>query len=855
MIPVTLRISGFLSYQEAVELDFNGCDVACISGANGAGKSSLLDAITWALFGKARRTDDAIINSSSRVKAAEVIYDFRYEGYLYRVQRAKPREKTTVLEFAIRDDGGNWRSLTEKSVRATEERIRATLRMDFDTFTNASFLLQGRADQFAQQAPGERKKVLSSILGLEVWEEYRAAAAARRKGLETELKAVELALAEINTELADEPNRKTRLADMEARLETAKRLRQASEANLANVKKLAVSLEEQRRMLEVREQAAAEQRHRWESQTAELAELRKECERYRQILADEMLVHAHYQRWQELRAQLERWDVLATNFREIEAQRSGPLNAIAAESARLDAERNALSVQEESLRRDQERLPDLEAQLQLIAAQMQECEQQLAARAELEDEMRKVEESRATANAENKALWDQMNALKERIGRLKEAEGAQCPLCGQPLSLEDRVRLVAELEASGKEMGDRYRANQKLQGEVDGQLADLRARRDALGGLEGKLRALAREHDRLEVEIQRIRAAGDAWAVGGALRLAEILRKLSAGEFALDARMELAQVDARSQALGYDPAAHDALRREELSARSAEGELRALESARGSLAPLERQISGLEAQQVESAARLAEKEQEYEAARARYAEDVAALPDVNQAEREAFQAQSDENRLNMEVGMARQAVAVLDQQRRRRTAYEAQRAASGQGITRLKALERAFSKDGVPAMLIEQALPEIEAHANEILDRLSNGTMSVRFATQRQYKDKGRDDRKETLDIIISDDAGEREYEMFSGGEAFRVNFAIRLALSRVLAQRAGARLQTLVIDEGFGSQDANGRQRLIEAINLVRPEFAKILVITHLEELKEAFPARIEVEKGPDGSSVRVVT
>jgi len=158
-------------------------------------------------------------------------------------------------------------------------------------------------------------------------------------------------------------------------------------------------------------------------------------------------------------------------------------------------------------------------------------------------------------------------------------------------------------------------------------------------------------------------------------------------------------------------------------------------------------------------------------------------------------------------------------------------------------------------MLIEQALPEIEAHANEILDRLSNGTMSVRFATQRQYKDKGRDDRKETLDIIISDDAGEREYEMFSGGEAFRVNFAIRLALSRVLAQRAGARLQTLVIDEGFGSQDANGRQRLIEAINLVRPEFAKILVITHLEELKEAFPARIEVEKGPDGSSVRVVT
>ncbi len=95
---------------------------------------------------------------------------------------------------------------------------------------------------------------------------------------------------------------------------------------------------------------------------------------------------------------------------------------------------------------------------------------------------------------------------------------------------------------------------------------------------------------------------------------------------------------------------------------------------------------------------------------------------------------------------------------------------------------------------------------------------------------------------------------MFSGGEAFRINFALRLALSRVLAHRAGARLQTLVIDEGFGSQDADGRQRLVEAINLVSNEFEKILVITHLEDLKDAFPARIEVTKTPLGSQVQVV-
>jgi len=130
----------------------------------------------------------------------------------------------------------------------------------------------------------------------------------------------------------------------------------------------------------------------------------------------------------------------------------------------------------------------------------------------------------------------------------------------------------------------------------------------------------------------------------------------------------------------------------------------------------------------------------------------------------------------------------------------------------------------------------------------------VRFVTQSAYKDKRRDDLRETLEIQISDSAGMRDYEMFSGGEAFRVNFAIRLALSEVLAQRAGARLQTLVIDEGFGSQDAEGRQRLLEAINLVRQDFAKILVITHIDELKDAFPNRIEVEKTEMGSMVRVI-
>jgi exonuclease SbcC len=219
-----------------------------------------------------------------------------------------------------------------------------------------------------------------------------------------------------------------------------------------------------------------------------------------------------------------------------------------------------------------------------------------------------------------------------------------------------------------------------------------------------------------------------------------------------------------------------------------------------------------------------------------------------------FDIQEQENMFRKEVGGAEARVRVLADQEERKAGLQEEREERTQHIADLKQLERAFGKDGIPALLIEQSLPEIEETANNLLTRLTNGRMTLKFETQREYKDTSREDQKETLDLIISDSLGARDYEMFSGGEAFRINFSIRLALSEMLARRAGARLQTLVIDEGFGSQDAQGRQRLVEAINLVKEDFEKILVITHLEELKDAFPTRIEVEKTPEGSQFQVI-
>jgi exonuclease SbcC len=161
-------------------------------------------------------------------------------------------------------------------------------------------------------------------------------------------------------------------------------------------------------------------------------------------------------------------------------------------------------------------------------------------------------------------------------------------------------------------------------------------------------------------------------------------------------------------------------------------------------------------------------------------------------------------------------------------------------------LTLAFGKKGVQALLIETAIPEIEREANALLGRMTDNQMHLTFETQRDTK-KG--DVSETLDIKIADGLGTRDYDAFSGGESFRLNFAIRIALAKLLAKRAGARLETLVIDEGFGTQDARGRERLVEAITSVQSEFKHILVITHIQELKDMFPVQIEITKTPQGS------
>ncbi len=878
MIPIRLYISGFLSYREPVELDFSSLNLACIAGPNGAGKSSLLDAMTWVLFGQARKRDDSLIHTRS--SAAEVRLVFAYEGNLYTVRRIKPREKTMLLEFQIWQAGsqtpaannwqtavqrreaaqeteageGKWRPLTERTLRETEMHILKTLRMDYETFTNASFFLQGKADQFTQQRPGDRKRILGSILGLEIWETYRQRASDSRKQVESEISVQDGRIKEIAAELAEEEIRKQRLQELTADLERLAAIHASQETVAQNARRDAALLQEQahivevlRRQLEASQQRLVENKARQDSRRAEK-------ETFSAILKRAGEIEAAYNDWQAQKAALEQIEKTAEQFRETERRREAPRAQIEAAKARLEQELAGLLAGKAQIEAGQQQANRLQQDIAALQLELAQAETQLQQRVELDASMQAARQFQADIRAENPRLKAEMDELKERIDRLSAAEGALCPLCGQPLSEQERQALIERLDVQGHEMGDRFRANQKAHKQNDEVVREIEAQITALSQVEARIRQytsrLAQLNGQWEVQEQ-LRVD---WEARQAVRLAEVQTDLAQESFAQEERQRLAEIDAELLQTGYNAAAHDALRRAEALGRQSEGEVRALEKAQAALAPVEREISDLATQEADLLKDVARQEQDYTQAAASLAVRQAQAPNLDDIESQLLHLAEQENRLRMDIGAVKQTVDILPAQKARLKNLEQQREACALQVKQYKQLERAFGKDGVPALLIEQALPEIETRANDILARLSDGGMTVRFVTQAAYKDKSREDLKETLDIQISDGSGTRDYEMFSGGEAFRVNFAIRLALSEVLAQRAGARLQTLVIDEGFGSQDTLGRQRLIEAINLVRGDFAVILVITHIDELKDAFPNRIEVEKTDQGSAIRIV-
>ncbi|MEE8465489.1 MAG: SMC family ATPase, partial [Dehalococcoidia bacterium] len=470
MIPLRLTIRNFLCYRENVPtLDFTGLHIACLCGANGHGKSALLDSITWALWGKGRgRTQDELISYGADECRVEL--DFSSRGQDYRIIRSHARGGTrrrggaSDLQFMILE-GGDGEDRTPKPVtgnmiRETQARIEQTIGMDYDTFINSAFLVQGRADEFTNKTPAERKAVLSKILGLETYDRLQVRARERNSRADNSAKTAEGNVDRMRRELEQ-------LLAPSAELEEVEQGLVALNKNLAEQQARTTILREQ--VGELRRQQAGQ-----EETAQRLAVLAKETAQFEsaritaqeQVAAFEKLVEqapAIRQGAAQLataRAAFARLEETGRSYDELERQRLAVSSAIDRERVLLESQVDQLNTEIESRlspkARGLEQLEVEQLKLQGEGPGLEEQERALSTGRERLNGMAvqagQLQSSLARFAEEGKELSAKKGLLSGVNG-----EEALCPLCQTPLSEDGCQRLVETFEADIEAKREEYR--------------------------------------------------------------------------------------------------------------------------------------------------------------------------------------------------------------------------------------------------------------------------------------------------------------------------------------------------------------------------------------------------------------
>ena len=1000
MIPLSLSLRNFLSYGEEVPpLDFTQFHVACLTGGNGHGKSALLDGITYALWGQARksRSDEELC----RIGASEmrVDFDFALGEKHFRVIRSWRRTKRGVPALDLQvESAGVFRTLSEgEGINPTQRRINEFLSMDYDTFVNSAFIVQGRADEFTQKNARQRKEVLGRILGLGRYDQLQGMARvryqehlrqgetlqtrlgeldaelAKREGYEAELRAVgdhlarlssqissrEEAQAELDTQRLELMQIRQRVAELEREQQRGAERTQQVSAELENLREqqrqdgeiLAAAesierdfatydqlrtqiglierkaqahgaLEVRRGQLEERivqaRQEVERQQERW---TATLGERQRQLDEHQALLHREQTIAIRYVQFKTLSEQAQALEQAKIRYEDLLRQRRRLEHELSLAEERRKSQCQALARQLAQLERSIAEGETLAARIHHLQAQRTQLQAKAEEREHVKDEGRDLNDQITERQQKVRAEEEELANERQQAQVLASSDDANCPLCGSALDAEHRQQVAAELAQREDRRQERIAALGSELAALDDQLQKMRVRYKALGEEIAPLQQVHQELAAGEARVAQLRQAA-AEAEQLAEQLAALNRELGDQSYAPDERERLHKLGGEIELLGYSSAEHEALRRKLAQLRPVEAEHARLQDAKSQAdrlqsewAAAQNQLERAERQLVEAGYAQEEREQlgqveqqlaalGYDSAehqrlrqqqddlrdsarqferlqharqrrasasesRVRYEAEASTLAQQlqtrkeekeklheragdlegvdrrlgeNQARLEKLRAERDQLLQrwgNLEALCSRCAELALERDALRQDLQGTQRQ-----VWIYHQLDRAFGKDGIQALIIENAVPQIAEEANAILARLTDNRIQVAFESLRDLKKGG---TRETLDVKIADEIGERSYHLYSGGEAFRTNFALRLALSKVLAMRSGTRLHTLFIDEGFGTQDEQGLEQLIEAIQKISEDFKKVLIVTHLDQLKAAFPVQIEVAKHPD--------
>jgi exonuclease SbcC len=845
-----------MCYGEDVSpLDFHAIHVACISGKNGHGKSALIDAMTWALWGQARaRSGDDLVKTGRAEMAVE--FDFEVAGRLYRVLRkhARPAKRArsgrTILELQMASGDGAFQTITGNNIAQTQLKIKDILHVDYETFINSALLLQGHADEFTRQTPVKRKEVLASILGLAYYDELEDRARERVRQLDAEKSQLEAAVSAESGELEQKPVFETAMVEAQAERSRLEVLVREQEERLGELRQQRDALESKKQQLE--------------RLNGDIARRQGDLERWGEQAAQHRRRIGEYQGLRDQREAIEAGYLEFTGVRQSVGELERRLRAVVGLNERKHRLEMTVIQAQQALNQEhvlvQSRIQELESAAQKIeslGAELREARAELdgLARAEsaLEEKRGACQELRAGQHYLETAISQlerEKGEIEEKVKLLLTGDDTRCPLCETELGTEHIHIIEGKYQKERRERDSSRLANQD----------ELARKRKELELLEAEIARTevalkedrAKAQNRAGVLREQLRVAEEA---AGALagereKLAEIEGRLARKEFAAGEQRMLAELEGELAGTGYDTEQHDRERQRLEALEKHDTEKRGLDEADRLFGQEEEALARAERARSELAAALEADTRNRE----ELAGEITLLPrvgdDLDRVEIQYRALAGEQRQIQERVGELRAGLERCAELEKRLAETGKKLAGVAQAVGIYRELALAFGKRGVQALLIEVALPEIEAEANRLLSRMTDGRMNVKIETQRETKTG---DLAETLDIKISDELGTRNYEMFSGGEAFRINFALRIALSRLLARRAGAPLPTLIIDEGFGTQDSDGIEKLKEAINSIQDDFQKILVITHIDELRDVFPARIDVIKTEQGSNIQL--
>jgi exonuclease SbcC len=860
MIPVRLKMRNFMCYRDNVPaLDFTGIHVACLSGDNGAGKSAIIDAMTWALWGKTRASsDDDLIHTTQSEMEVEFEFDIREQRYRIIRKRSRPKKRGAAgqpsLEFQI-SSGDGFRPITGNTIAQTQQKIIEALHMDYETFINSAYLRQGHADEFTTRKPAERKEVLGNILGLDVYDQLEEQAKELAKQHELDTVQLENTINDINNELAQKPafaaeleQAQRTLSDLDAiaqekenRLNELRQKKEALENKMAQLDELATRIDNGTRNLQ-----------RWEEQaTQHLSRIKQ----YEEVIGRRADIETGYVEFTGLKKAVDELDQRFRQSVSLEKQKEQLDRKIEQLKNELLKNHAVIDSNIRELDRKIQTLPELKNQLAQVQARTHKLEEAEAAIRQQEQSSRELQAQINSLQTENARLEKEIGEVAEKLdliaAHIASHTEAKCPLCERELTREGLELIAAKYAREKQEKTDllqtkqetvrrtmeEYEATQKEKARLELSLNQEKSK------AQGQIGALTREIGSIEEDKTK--------TVELKSTLNNIEQQLAKRDYALAEQQATAAIETELNKLDYDPQRHEQARNQLSQLETYQRDKTSLDEAEKLLNQEKESArrAGEEAQRLRDSLKLDSQKKE------NLLTELSGLPQLRQdlaaAEAEYKNTSTQRSQAQEALGSIRAKLQRLAELETRKKEKEDEMSRASKEESLYRELARAFGKTGIQALIIETVLPEIAEEANRLLGRLTDGRMTVKFESQKTTK-KGT--VQETLDIAIADELGTRNYEMFSGGEAFRINFAVRIALSRLLANRAGAPLPTLIIDEGFGTQDTTGMEKLQEAINSIQGDFEKILVITHMDELKDAFPARIDVTKTAEGSMITVI-